>query len=292
MSGGGSLGMSRSKTSSQSDNKTAEQKQWLAESLAEYGPQLGQNQNVWQGERVAPFSTLQQNAITGAGNFTDYFSTPQTVGTAPLFEETGGAIGGLLSGSTGAQKMEQGDIQDYFKSTIYDPTMTSLREDVLPGVDESFAGPGFYGSARSHARKDASENTRDLLSQQWAGLNWDVQQQNQAIDESKAGRTLATVPQAMAYGQIPAQEIQNNLQIAATQIGGLNSIFGIGQAEQTQEQAQLEADIMQFAEENAITDPENLAILMSLLGLNFTTSTSVGKSKAFNTSGQGSFGGG
>ena len=269
--GGGGESEGKAQSTQQSDAKTAEQKKWLKEALAVYGPQLGQNQNIWQGQRVTPFSELQEKSISGAGQFADYFATPQQAGT-PLFQETGGAIQDLLSGSAGASPFTEQGVQDYFKATIKDPTMASLRDDVLPSIDESFAGPGFFGSARSHARQDAAENTRDLLTQQWAGLNWNVTQQNQALEEAKANRMQAAVPQGMAFGQVPAQEIKNNLAIAATQIGGLNSLFKIGQADQTQQQAELEAEIMRFAEENSITDPENLNILLTLLGMNFSTS--------------------
>jgi len=80
----------------------------------------------------------------------------------------------------------------------------------------------------------------------------------------------------MAYGQVPAQEIRNNLEIAAKQLGGLGQLFGFGQAEQTQAQAELQDDIMRFAERNQITDPENLAILLSLLELNISASEAKG----------------
>ena len=84
----------------------------------------------------------------------------------------------------------------------------------------------------------------------------------------------------MAYGQLPAQEIKNNLSIAAQQIGGLNELFGIGSAQQTQQQAELQAQILKFAEDNQLTDPENLSILMTLLGLNYQTSSA--KSSSWN----------
>lgn len=268
MGGGG-----QSDSSSQSDAKTAEQRKWLTQALSMYGQQLGVNDNVWQGQRVAPLTDLQQSAITGAGNFADYFSTPQSAGT-PLFKTTGDAAKGLLTGQTGAQKMGQPEIEQYFTETLYNPAMRSLKEDILPGIDEDYAGPGFFGSARSHGRQEARENTSDMLAQQWAGLNWDVTQRNQDIDEAKAGRTLATLGPAMQYGQVPAQEIQNNLQIAAQQIGGLNDIFGIGSAQQTQQQKELTAEITKFAEDNAITDPENLSILLTLLGMDFSRSSS------------------
>ena len=274
-------GQSKGSSKSTSEAKTTEQKAELANMLSLYGPQMGQNENVWQGQRVTPFSDLQSTAISGAGNFADIFSQPTQVGT-PLFQETGTALKDTLAGTTGAQKMGPQDVQDYFKTTSYDPTMQSLQRDVLPGIDESFAGPGFFASGRSHARGEAITDTRDLLAQQSAQLQWDVFGQNQAIDEAKAGRTLAAVPQAMQFGQVPAQEVQNNLGIAAQQIGGLNELFGIGSAQQTQEQAELQAEITRFAEENAITDPENLAILMGLLGLNFSSGSSQSSSSSWN----------
>lgn len=274
MGGGGS---SSSRTTSTA--KDPEQTKWLREALSIYGPTLGQNENVWQGQRVSPLTDIQQQAITGAGTFAEYFSTPQQAGT-PLFQETGEAARGLLTGETGAQKITQPQVEEYFTETLYNPTMRNLREDVLPGIDESYAGPGYFGSARSHARQEAMQDTSDYLTQQRAALNWDVLQRNQELDEARAARTLAAVPQGMAFGQVPAQEIQNNLQIAAQQIGGLNDIFGIGSVEQTQQQRELEAEIMKFAEENAITDPENLSILLTLLGMNFSTSR--GKSSGWN----------
>jgi len=88
----------------------------------------------------------------------------------------------------------------------------------------------------------------------------------------------------MQFGQVPAQEVQNNLQIAAQQLGGLNEIFGIGSAQQTQQQAELQSEIMKFAEENSITDPENLTILMQLLGLNFSSGSSKSSSSSWNAS--------
>ena len=45
-------------------------------------------------------------------------------------------------------------------------------------------------------------------------------------------------------------------------------------AEQTQAQAELEDEIMRFAEENALTDPENLSIILTLLGMSFSSSQS------------------
>ena len=277
-----------------SESKTPRQKQELDKAFDVYGPTLGQPPEIYPESRVAPFSDLQQKSLTGADRFVDYFSTPEKVGT-PLFEETGQATKGLLTGETGGKPFEREQVEDYFKGAIYEPTMKTFREDVIPGIEESHAGPGFFGSARSHELSEAHKDVADWLGTQRTGLEWDVLQSNQALAEGKASRSLATLGPAMAYGQVPAQEIQNNLKIAAQKIGGLNQLFGFGQAEQTQEQAQLLDYIMRYAEENHITDPENLQILLELLGMNFSsgsrTSTGPGLGYSMLASAGGAAGG-
>lgn len=273
----GCMDSGESKSTSTTETKTPRQKEELERAFDVYGPTLGQPPEIYPESRVTPFTPLQKGAVAGAGGFVDYFSEPQTVGT-PLFKETGQATKGLLSGETGAKPLGPQDVESYFKGTIYDPTMKALREDVLPGIEESHAGPGYFGAARSHELSKAHKDTADWLGTQRAGLGWDVLQRNQALAEGKAGRTLATLSPAMAYGQVPAQEVRNNLNIAAQKIGGLGQIFGIGQAEQTQNQMELQDEIMRFAQENQITDPENLEILLTLLGMNFSRSSSTGTS--------------
>lgn len=289
---------SGSSSKSTTESKTPEQKKWLAEALKVYGPELGEGTDIFPGGRVTPFTPLQEKAVAGVGNFADYFSEPQTTGT-PLFTETGAAAKDLLAGKTGAQPLGAQDVEDYFTRAIQDPNVRYLKEETIPGIAEAYGGPGFWsggGSGRSHEQVEAYKDLGEWLGEKRAGLEWDVLGRNQQIAESKAGRTLSTLGPAMAYGQQPAQEIKNNLEIAAQQIGGLNQIFGFGQAEQTQAQMELQDEIMRFAEENQITDPENLEILLTLLGMNFSSSTSKaagpGLGYAGLTSFLGGFGGG
>lgn len=256
-----------------SDSKTASQRKGIDKALDVYMPELGQGTDIFPGSRVTPFTDLQQKSLTGASNFVDYFSEPESVGT-PLFAETGAATKGLLSGETGAKPIGGQDVEDYFGKAIYDPTMKNLRKDVIPGIQEAHAGPGFFGSARSHEISDAYKDTADYLSTSRAGLEWDVLQSNRALAEGKADRSLATLSPAMAYGQIPAEEIRNNIEIAASKVSGLSQLFGFGQKEQTQAQMELQDEIMRFAEENQLTDPENLEILLALLNMNFSASRS------------------
>ena len=186
---------SGSESKSTQDSKTAKQREGVDKAIATYLPELGQGADIFPGDRVTPFTPLQQSSLTGAGNFVDYFSEPEKAGT-PLFNETGAATKGILSGETGAKPIGKQDVADYFQGAIYDPTMKNLRKDVIPGIAESYAGPGFFGSARSHEESKAYTDTADTLNTQRAGLEWDTELYNRGLAESKAGRTLAALPQA------------------------------------------------------------------------------------------------
>jgi hypothetical protein len=260
-----------SKETQISSSFTPAQAKWLAKALKLYGPQLGINENVWQGQRVVPFTGIQQNVLGNIPNFLGTYSTPMTVGT-PLFDETGRAISGLLSGETGAEKITPEQVAKYFTEKIETPATKYLKETALPLTDEGYTGGGFWSTARSKARQDVIQDTADTLATERAKLEWDVTQQNQALDEARAARTLSAIPQAMEYGYMPAQETINNLRIAAAQIEGLNELFGFGSAQQTQEQLELEAEIAKFVEQNQMTDPTNLSILLQLLGMSYSTS--------------------
>lgn len=266
-------GVSKQKSESSGQAKTAAQTQRLDEALAIYGPLLGQGANLFQADRVTPFSALQERATAGAANFADLFSTPQAVGT-PLFQETGAALTGALGGTSGAAAFTPEDTENFFNRAIRDPQIKGFQEQVLPSIAESFAGPGFFGAARSQAQTKAATDLASNLGSQRAALEFDVLGRNQQLREAAADRAVGAVSPALAFGQVPAQEVRNNLQIASDQLAGLSDIFGFGQAEQTQAQAELQDEILRFAEENAVTDPENLSILMALLGLNFSTSSS------------------
>ncbi len=266
----GCLSPSKSESTQTSESKTPGQKKVLQQALDIYGPQLGVNENVFQGDTVAPFSELQNRAVAGAGNIADDFlTTPQRAGT-PLKGEVESTTSDFLAGRRGAEKIDPGD---FFERSIANPANRRLREEVIPGIDEDFSGPGFFNAARSQGRAEARQDTAEFLDESQANFDLSIAQFNAGLDESKAGRAQAAIPQGLAVGQVPATEIKNNLDIAAKQLGSIGAIFGFGQAEQTQEQVELQDEILRFAEENQITDPENLAIIMSLLNLNFSSSS-------------------
>ena len=250
----------------------APQKTALERLLSLYTPQAGGNNNVYPGERVAPLTDLQTGVMASVPNFLDVFGTPQTE-TQPLSAETGKTITSLLNQEYGADLITPEQAAKIKQQSIYDPMMQAMG-DKLTATGDAYAGGNFFGSARGKAQERVRRDTGRTMAELGSNLDLSILNRNQDIAQSKAATALATVPYAMQYGNQPAENILSNLRIAAAQVEGMGALFGLGQAQQTQEQKEIEASIAQFAEEHQLTDPTNLAILMSLIGQTMSKSSS------------------
>lgn len=229
---------------------------------AKFQPQVGPG-SVFEGQRVAGLDPLQKGAVAGASNFLPGLSTPAQV-TDPLATETQAATRGVLTGATGAKPLDPSQVTDFFGSTIAGPARTRFQEDVVPGISEGFAGPGFFSSARGHAVREASTDLERQLGIQERQLQFETLIRNQNIEEAKAGRTLAGIPAAIAAGQAPAQTAAQEVQLNLQQMGGLRDVFGFGEAAQTQEQNELFAEFQKFVEAEGLRG-EALDIVMAVI---------------------------
>jgi hypothetical protein len=260
----------RNKTETQKYETTAAQRAALDKATLLYQAQLGRNDNVFQGDRVAGFSDLQTTgisggeAIGGSGAFTDPKSTVGFSG-GPLAGETSSATSDLLTGRAGATPISADQFGQFFEATTANPARKAFSEQTIPGISEAFSGPGFFSTARSKEITKQGTDLQDNLSAQLAAGQFANQSRNQQLEEAKAGRSQQAIGQAIQVGQAEATDIQNNIAIAASQVQGLKELMNIGSTEQTQEQKEIFASMEKFAQENSITDPENLAILMALL---------------------------
>ena len=263
---------SGSESKSESTSYRPSQGKALDKAIELYLPFLGQNNNVWQGDRLAGFGDLQTNAIGAGSNFLNLFSNPMNIAN-PLLGETGDSLNMLLSGLGGAEKMTQGQVDDYYNNAFVKPAMSTLQNDLLPSVDEGYAGTNFFNSARGKARDRVITDVAEGLNTTKANLDFNNTTRNQQLDEAAAGRMQNAVNQGMNYTQLPGQIAGQNLNLGGAQLKGLEELFGLGQKEQLQSQAQIEAAIQKFAQENQITDPENLSILLSLIGMNMNSSS-------------------
>lgn len=126
-------------------------------------------------------------------------------------------------------------LADYYRDVFKLPAEYEFSRETLPAIKEAYSGPGYWGSGRAESEVLAKSDLANELRSRWGELNWDV--------------------------------LEANRQGAIQQ-------FGLGGAQQEQEQNEIGAAMQKFAEENQLTNPENLAILMSLLGMDISSTTS------------------
>ncbi len=266
----------KASSESVSASKDKSQKELLRTLIEKFSPEIDKGPDVFQGERIAGLTGLQQTGIGAAGGIGGAFTTPVSAegfAGGPLAGETTSAVSDLLGGRLGAQEITPGQFGEFFKGAVGDPARKTFREETAPGVSEAFAGPGFFGTARSKEIVKQQTDLEDALSASLSAGQFANLQSNQRIAEARAGRTQAAVPQAIQVGQAEAQTLRDNISLAASQVQGLKELIGIGQVEQTQEQQQIFAEIEKFAQEQQLVDPQDLSILMALLNMTFSTSS-------------------
>jgi hypothetical protein len=277
----GCFDSSSSKQTSTSESKTAGQKTLLQQLIDKFSPEIDKGPSVFQGDTVAGLSDLQRTGIGAAGDIGGTFTTPTSsagFGGGDLAGETTTAVSDLLTGQLGAKQLSSDQFGDFFKASVSDPARKSFREETNPAIQEAFAGPGFFSSARSKELVKGKTDLEDALTATLSSGQLANLQRNQQLDEAKAGRTQGAVGQAIQVGQAQTQTIRDNIAIAASQVQGLKELIGIGAVEQSQEQQEIFAEIQKFAEENQLVDPDDLAVLMALLNLNFSSSQGKGGS--------------
>lgn len=251
---------------STSTSYTPAMEQWQKKALNIYGPTLGQGTRIPSGEigeRLAPLTPAQTQAADVQG-FLDRFAPYRDM---PMFGETGTALSGILSGEMGAAPFTPEATERYIKGAIVDPRRREFEKYEAPGIREEYAGPGYWGSARPRAISEARGEMEDWIGEMSTQTRWDVEQANRAIEEAKAGRALAGIQPAMEYGQLPTRE-------AMARIAGRGDVAALSGIQQQQQQAEMNMARQILSEEFAITDPEDLQILMTLLSTPYSKTVS------------------
>lgn len=256
----GLFSSSSSKTTSQSYLPV--QAEWMKKIIPQYGAEVGQGQPVYAGERVAALTPEQQEAIN-VGGWSQYL----TPGNIPMYGQTGAALADILGGEMGAEPYSQEAIDTLFRSAYEQPARRQWSEFIQPTIREAYSGPGFWGTSRMEAEKQGAQDLSNWLGEQYGSLRWGAEEANRALAEAKAGRALAAIPTGISYGQAPTQQ-------ALAMLAGRETMAGVAGTEQQQQQAQINANIQKFAEQNRLTDPEDMEVLLALLGMGYSSATS------------------
>ena len=251
---------------SKSQSYTGAQAQWLQNLLGIYGPQAGQGQVSYPGETVAPFSPTQNQAFGLGGDFLSQFNPNQSIN---LPDEYAGAMSSLVGGTSGPGQITPEQTQNFFSSVYEQPAWRSYEEDIKPQIQESFAGPGYWSGARAQEQSRAAGEMSNWLGEQKGQLDWNAMMENRSAAENAANRQLSALPLAQEGTFLPSGVAQQQLQ-------GASNVFSFLEPQRQMEQANIQAGIQKFLESQRLTDPEDLQILLSLLGMNYSSSSSSG----------------
>ena len=221
---------------------------------------IGAGQPAFGGERVAPFTTGQQAAISGVDPFLDVFSAQREL---PFFGETGGALRGILEGEVGGELISPERAQEIFQATRAAPRLRQFERFDKPLIEEQFAGPGFQSTARAReVTRGAEELGRDIAEERERFL-FGTEQVNRALQEARAGRSLAAIPLGADLATLPEQ-------VAGTRLAGRAGVFDFLTTQQQQQQREITVAREIFQEAQRFMDPEDFANLVALLGLSFS----------------------
>ncbi len=220
---------------------------------------LGKPLRQYSGSYVAPTTQQQKNAMSDLGNLTWNF-TPQTTQNS---QYASSALIRALNTDAGMKEAE-----DYYQQSIHNPALQSFQNEVLPGIQKAYAGPGTYwGSERSGAVKDASTN----LSGQLAGVRAQTMFDARNTLENRALQAAEQIHQNEQF----MQGLGLSTEQARTGFG-LNksgSLFDMGETTRQADQLKLDRQYSEWLR----TRPENSPYLQA--ALNFmglpTTATHV-----------------
>lgn len=253
---------------SDSASYTPEQATWMKNLLATYGQKVGQGQESYGGTRVAPLTGTQQDVLSGLDQ---YSGALQGTTNTPMYAQTGAALSDILSGEMGAEPYSEQDVNALFQSAYATPARQQWERWTKPEVQESYSGPGYWGTSRMKAVQQGAEDVGNTLASQYGKLRWDTESANKALEEAKAGRALSAIPLAGEYNAEPLTQALQGIQ-------GRGALYNLASAGQQQNQAEIEAEMEKWLESQQITDPQALSTMMDLLGMGYQSSKSRGTS--------------
>jgi len=130
--------------------------------------------------------------------------TPQTPEETAYFQSVSGgqsarqeAIDKMLSGKP-AYDITPETTEELYQAGVKAPMMQEYKEITEPAIRESFAGPGYWGSARAEAQVTGAEHLATTLGAKRAELAYADEQARRAALESGAGRMAAGEAAAVA----------------------------------------------------------------------------------------------
>lgn len=103
--------------------------------------------------------------------------------------------------------------------SIADPARQNFAENTLQQIKGSYAGPGYWGSARAKAEMKGAENVENQILSQGAQYRYADEQARRTLAESAANRAAGSIPTALNVQNNPFVQGQMQANIEQTQFG-------------------------------------------------------------------------
>jgi len=225
----------------QHETLTPGQREFLDSLTGQLTPQVGQGITPYQGERVAPFGPLQEQALGMAGGYEPGIRAGLKAygGFDPAQGQDFLGIGQQILQSAG-QPYDPTGAKEYWEQSFKAPAMQTWQRDIIPGLKESFSD-----GALNRALARSAESLGLGLSGQLGSIL-------QSDRENYLNRQMQGAGLAGSFAQLPGQLATQGQQLAA---GGLGEMGFMGAMEQALRQQTAEAQQQQWGEAQPYENP-------------------------------------
>jgi len=136
----------------------------------------------------------------------------------PLRQQTQAATGRALSGRPSAT-VNTAATEGFIQGAIANPLRKNFQENTLQQTKRSFAGPGYWGSARAKAEVKGAQDVESQIGSLGAQYRYADEQARRELSESAANRSLAAIPSSLNVQNNPLAQGQMQANIGATEMG-------------------------------------------------------------------------
>lgn len=151
--------------------------------------------SMWSPEQETVSKALWpqiEQGLSGTPSYPGQMYVPKTQEEKAYLERTP-QLAGDLAGMRArlgqpAYQITPEATEQYYQQSIKAPMMREWEETVEPSIRESYAGPGYWGSARAEAQVEGAENLSTELGRQRGELYYKDELARRSALESAAGR--------------------------------------------------------------------------------------------------------
>lgn len=135
-----------------------------------------------------------------------------------LVVQTQQAASRALSGDP-SSKINRATTEQFIQQGIADPARRGFERGTLQQIKSSYAGPGFWGSARAKAETTGRSDVEAQINALGSQYRYQDEQSRRNLAESAANRSLAAIPSALNVQNNPLGQQQQAANIEATRFG-------------------------------------------------------------------------